>query len=146
MRMMILLCCIMFSVCAGAAPIEWDADKEPCALATACAVYWHTITGSLPDMSPDSADFFCVETVGRIQHLEWVSKAVKEPTRAQLDAVKATAEQSLIPLRAEKDAELQWDNSVDVRTATKLAGKDKADFIAEYKKEATNTTVSAVSP
>ena len=46
----------------------------------------------------------------------------------------------------EKQAEAEWNASAEARTATKLAGKDKADFIAEYKKEATNTTVSAVSP
>ena len=46
----------------------------------------------------------------------------------------------------DKTAEAKWNNSTDDRTSTALAGKTKADFIAEYKKEATNTTVSAVSP
>ena len=68
------------------------------------------------------------------------------PEKDRLKKIPKAKITTAIAAAPDKIAEAKWNSDADARTATKLAGKDMADFIAEYKKEATNTTVSAVSP
>jgi hypothetical protein len=135
MRTRIVLALILITAPAWAAPIRWDRAKEPCDLSTVCAVYWYNAKGKLPAPGPGGADFLCFDNGKGVQTVKWLSKEVPAPTKAQLDAIKATAATVYQAYLKDSRAEEAWKDDPKTRAIYKRLGKTKADFKKGYKKE-----------